>query len=82
MTYTGAEYSTSSLLRELKKQVEQEHVKTFDEYKGLVDNLIEEKKSYGFLADEEDLEQLRHDLELRWGEMEKMWLQKKSNLLA
>lgn len=44
MTYTGAEYSTSSLLRELKKQVEIEHVRSFDQYKDLVDNLIEEKR--------------------------------------
>lgn len=71
MTYTGAEYSTSGLIRELKKQIKQEDVKSFDQYKDLVDALIEEKKSYGFFVEDEDLIQLRHDLEVRWSELQK-----------
>lgn len=71
MTYTGAEYSLENLFLELKKQAKNENVQSYDEYTELVDNLIEEKKSYGFLSDEEDLEQIKHGLELRWNEIEK-----------
>lgn len=71
MTYTGSEYSLENLFGELKKQAKNENVQSYDEYIDLVDNLIEEKKSYGFLADEEDLEQIKHGLELRWSEIEK-----------
>jgi hypothetical protein len=71
MTYTGAEFSLENLFRELKKQSKNENVGSYEEYTELVDNLIEEKKSYGFLADEEDLEQIKHGLELRWPEIEK-----------
>lgn len=49
--------------------VTEEHVKSFDEYAELVDWLIEEKKSYGFLSDEDDLTQLRRDLEMHWNEI-------------
>lgn len=71
MVYTGAEYSSESLFAELKKQAKNENVQSYDEYTELVDSLIEEKKSYGFFSDEEDLEQLKHGLELRWSEIEK-----------
>lgn len=60
-----------SLFVQLKKQARDENVQSYDEYVDLVDGLIEEKKSYGFLADEEDLEQIKHGLELRWPEIEK-----------
>lgn len=71
MTYTGSEYSLENLFQQLQKQSKQENVQSYDEYIDLVDNLIEEKKSYGFLSDEEDLEQIKHGLELRWREIEK-----------
>ncbi|KKP97369.1 MAG: hypothetical protein US25_C0003G0014 [Candidatus Moranbacteria bacterium GW2011_GWE1_36_7] len=71
MTYTGGEYSLEDLFRQLEKQARSENVSNYEEYIDLVDNIIEEKKSYGFLVDEEDLEQFKHDLELRWPEIEK-----------
>ena len=71
MTYTGSEYSLETLFCDLQKQVKVENIQSYDEYVDLVDNLIEEKKSYGFLSDEEDLEQIKHGLELRWNEIEK-----------
>ncbi|HEX8974019.1 MAG TPA: hypothetical protein VF817_00855 [Patescibacteria group bacterium] len=71
MTYTGAEYSIEQLFDELKKQVRTENVRDFEAYRDLVDNLIEEKKSYGFFADEEDLVQLKRDLEARWLEIDR-----------
>lgn len=70
MVYTGAEYSVEDLLQELKQQVHTENVRSFDQYNELIDNLIEEKKSYGFLVDEEDLVQLKRSLEMRWNEIE------------
>ncbi|EKD58895.1 MAG: hypothetical protein ACD_56C00035G0009 [uncultured bacterium] len=72
MTYTGAEYSSENLFHELLRQVRAEDVRSFDEYKDLIDVLIEEKKSYGFYSEDEDLEQLKRSLELRWNEIESL----------
>jgi hypothetical protein len=71
MTYTGSEFSLENLFSELRKQAKNENVQSYEEYIDLVDNIVEEKKSYGFLVDEEDLEQIKHDLELRWNEIER-----------
>lgn len=71
MTYTGSEFSLEHLFVELQKQSKNENVQSYEEYIGLVDNIIEEQKSYGFLSEEEDLEQIKHSLELRWSELEK-----------
>ena len=48
LTYTGGEYSLQDLLNELKERAKAENVRTIDSYKDLVDELIEEKKGYGF----------------------------------
>lgn len=70
MTYVGAEYSVNDLFKEIQRRTAIENIHTFDEYKDSIDEIIEEKKSYGFFRDEEDLEQIRSDLELRWREIE------------
>lgn len=70
MTYQGAEYSENALLQELRKKATFENVSSYDEYVEMVDELIEEKKGYGFFSAEEDLEQLRHNLERRWSEIQ------------
>lgn len=72
MTYTGGSYSQEALLRELAEKVRTENVETFGAYKDLVDSLVEEKKSYGFFTDEEDLEQLKRNLESQWEEIENL----------
>ncbi len=77
MTYTGGEYSTQSIFYELKDLAERENVRSFGEYKELIDALIEEKHSYGFFGDDEDLVQIIKDLESRWPEVEET-LAKKS----
>lgn len=69
MTYTGAEYSSEDLFHELSRQVEQENIHSVEEYNDLVDLLVEEKKSYGFFTEDEDLEQLKGSLRLRWDEV-------------
>lgn len=70
MTYIGGEYFPEELFRQLQKRAKLENVSSYEEYIDLVDDIIEEKKSYGFLLDEEDLEQLKRGLELRWPEIE------------
>lgn len=70
MVYLGAEYSSEDLFQELKKQVEEENVRSFEQYSDLIDLLVEEKKSYGFFAEDEDLEQLKDSLLLRWNEVQ------------
>jgi hypothetical protein len=71
MTYQGGEYSPEDLLNELKERTKNENVRNIDSYKDLVDELIEEKKNYGFFSEDEDLEQIKDDLEQRWPEVEK-----------
>lgn len=68
MTYTGGEFSYESLWQELQRQVHDENVKSLDQYKDLVDLLVEEKRGYGFLRDEEDLQQIKSNLISRWRE--------------
>lgn len=72
MTYTGSEYSSENLFHELLRQVRAEDVRSFDAYRDLVDSLIEERKSYGFFSEDEDLEQIKRSLESRWSEIESM----------
>ncbi|HMN19005.1 MAG TPA: hypothetical protein PKA31_00205 [Candidatus Moranbacteria bacterium] len=64
--YSGAEYSSQQLFRELKEKVEEEGIEDFDAYRDMVRGLIEEKRGYGFFRDEEDLVQIERDLESRW----------------
>lgn len=72
MTYTGGEFSTDALFRELSKRAMLERIDIYEAYAELVDALIEEKKSYGFLSDEEDLQQIKRDLLARWPRLQNM----------
>ena len=69
LSYTGGEYSIDEMFHEITRQVNDENIKTYDEYKGLVDSILEEKRGYGFFTDEEDLEQIKSDLLSRWNEI-------------
>lgn len=71
MVYEGGEYSTEDLFLELRRRVNDENIKSYDQYKDLVDLLVEEKKNYGFYSDDEDLEQLKRDLEVRWWQIKR-----------
>lgn len=68
MTYAGGEFSTEDLFAELKIAVDGEGIKDFDQYKDLVDQAVEEKRSYGFFSEDEDLTQLKESLLARWPE--------------
>lgn len=69
MIYTGAEYSLENIYHQLLQQARYEDIRTYEQYKELVDLFIEEKKSYGFFSEDEDLVQIKHSLELRWREV-------------
>lgn len=69
MTYTGGEYSVQDLFNELKKEVKQQGIGTYEGYLDAVDVLLEEKVSYGFFSANEDLGQIRSVLEQRWHEI-------------
>lgn len=71
MTYQGGEYSFKELYDEIKKKAKDELIQSDYEYIDLIDQILEEKKGYGFFSEDEDLEQLKNDLELMWPEVER-----------
>ncbi len=71
MTYKGGEFSFEALYGELKNKVIAEKIESIGQYKEMVENLIEEKKSYGFLDESEDWPQLVRDLLAKWPDLEK-----------
>lgn len=80
MTYTGSEFSIQDLFEELKEISLQEKISSFGEYKELVDNLVEDKRGMGFFDDNEDLNQIKNDLRLKWSEM-KDFLTDQANII-
>ncbi len=76
LTYTGAEYSNQDLFEEVKETALREAVSSIAQYKDLIDELVEEKRIYGFFSDDEDLAQVKEDLARRWPEIEKTLLNK------
>lgn len=75
MTYQGGEYSFKDLYKEIKNKAKDEGIQSDYEYLDLIDQLVEEKKNSGFFSEDEDLEQLKNDLEAMWLEVEQ-YLQK------
>lgn len=72
LTYSGAEYSEESLLDEIKEAARRERISTLVQYRDLIDEIVEEKRIYGFFSDDEDLSQVKKDLESRWAEVEEL----------
>ena len=70
--YEGAEFSTGSLFEEIKETATRERIASLAQYRDLIDEIVEEKRIYGFFSDDEDLTQVRMDLEIRWPEVEKI----------
>lgn len=70
MTYQGGEYSFKELLNEIKRRAKESTLQSDYEYTDLVEEVIEEKKNEGFFSEDEDLEQLKDDLEIMWPEVE------------
>ena len=72
LTYSGAEYSAESLFDEIKEAAKRERISTLVQYRDLIDEIVEEKRIYGFFSDDEDLSQVKKDLEARWEEISKL----------
>lgn len=70
MTYTGAEFSEDELFKEVKDLAKGENVSTLTQFKDLVDEVVEDKRIYGFFSDDEDLTQVKENLISRWPEIE------------
>ena len=58
-----------ALLKELKNAVKKQGVSSYEEYMDIVDELIEEKKNYGFFSENEDLTQIKNNLERQWHDL-------------
>lgn len=71
MTYEGAEYSTTDLFAEVREAATREGVSSLAQFRDLIDEIIEEKRIYGFFSDDEDLTQIKENLERRWTEIER-----------
>jgi len=71
LAYQGGEYSDSDLFGEVKEAAIREGVSTIVQYRDLIDEIVEEKRIYGFFSDDEDLSQVKESLESRWSEVEK-----------
>ncbi len=71
MTYQGGEFSIKDLIEEIKENVKRESVQTIADYEAIIDDLIEDKKRYGFFSEDEDIEQIRANLKMSWPEIEK-----------
>jgi hypothetical protein len=63
------EPSIESLFQELRKRARQEGISTYEEYIELVDGIVMEKLDDGHFLQDEDLVQIRIDLEQRWLEI-------------
>lgn len=70
-TYRGGEYSDSDLFGEVKEAAIRERITSLVQYRDLIDEIVEEKRIYGFFSDDEDLSQVKENLESRWPEVEK-----------
>lgn len=81
MTYQGAEYTVENLYEEVKEAAVRERVFSIEQYRDLIDEIIEDKRIYGFFSDDEDLAQVKKDLELKWPEIEKS-LEKRGDIIA
>ena len=77
MIYIGVKYSNQALFEELRSQAMNERIGDIYQYKELVEDLIEEKRRYGLLDDDEDLPQTVKNLILRWPEMEEILVKNK-----
>lgn len=73
MTYVFSgnihERGTAELFEKLKKQIATEGRVSFETYRELADELVEEQKDHGLFDDNEDLMQMKRDLELKWKEL-------------
>lgn len=73
MTYTpnANNISQQTLFDEVMRRSREEGITTQVEYDALIDELLQEKDSQGAMGPDEDTEQLRSDLSVRWNEVQR-----------
>ena len=76
MTYEGAEFSSADLHREVEEAAMREGVSSLVQFRDLIDEIVEEKRIYGFFSDDEDISQIKRDLESGWTEIERRMREK------
>lgn len=67
--YTGGEYSTRAIFDEIREIAQRERISTIVQFRDLIDEVVEEKRIYGFFSDDEDITQIKQNLELMWAEV-------------
>lgn len=74
MTYTPNANSISqqTLLDEVVRRGREEGISTQMEYDNLIDELLQKKEAQGKMGPDEDTEQLRADLSMRWQEVQEL----------
>jgi hypothetical protein len=70
MAYEGGEYSQVDIFDEVKEAAVRERIISLVQYRDLIDEIVEEKRIYGFFSDDDDTSQIKKDLEARWSEVE------------
>ena len=78
---TEAGYSVRDIFSEIKENALREGLGSFVQYRDLVDEMVEEKRIYGFFDDDEDTTQVKKDLELMWPEIKSL-LEKETRRLS
>jgi hypothetical protein len=70
MTYEGGEYSQTDIFVEVKEAAIRERITSLIQFRDLIDEIVEEKRIYGFFNDDDDTTIIKKDLEARWPEVE------------
>ncbi len=73
MTYTpnSNNISQQTLFDEVLRRAHEEGITSQVEYDALIDELLQEKESRGEMGPDEDSEQLRADLVMHWGDVQR-----------
>jgi len=66
---TEAEFSVRDIFSEIREAAIRERLSSFAQYRDLIDEIVEQKRIYGFFDDDEDTTQIKKDLEQTWVEV-------------
>lgn len=70
MVYTGSEISEEDLFHEVREIALRERISDISQYKEIIDEVVESKRLYGFFSEDEDLVQVKENLESRWKDIQ------------
>lgn len=74
MTFAGPqlrEESVQTLFQEARQRAHAEMIETYEEYRDLVEDLLQEKVNEGTFDSGEDIPTMQKDLDMMWPEVEK-----------